>query len=218
MKTMNEFKYQHHNWFAELQEPATEERAEIDEFFENEIKPKFGQAAHIGEKNDNQVIYHVSYDDNIPIWNEIYKRVINVGDKCGVKLDWEEIKHCMKFTFIWMPPGGKLIPHTALNLRALSAFNMPLRGKTEISFYNRTEDNQPGEKRTTHRYYNPNFLNVNQFHGVENNTDHERLILKTHLLIVPWDKLVESYVGDKQVQMFDFEVPWKNAWKPQAAK
>ena len=108
-----------------------------------------------------------------------------------------------------MPPGGNLIPHTARAFRALSAFNMPLRGKTEINFYEHLEGHNPGNKIETHEYFNPNFLNVNRFHGIYNNTDDERMILKTHLMIVPWDKLVESYVGDKTVNMFNFTVPWQ---------
>ena len=43
----------------------------------------------------------------------------------------------MKFTFMWTKPHGKLQPYTAHNLRALSAFNIPLIGKTELIMYNR---------------------------------------------------------------------------------
>jgi hypothetical protein len=36
------------------------------------------------------------------------------------------------------------------------------------------------------------------------------MILKTHLMITPWDKLVQAYEGDETVNMFDFTVPWQN--------
>ena len=119
----------------------------------------------------------------------------------------------MRFTFIWMPPGGDLIPHTANYFRALSAFNTPLRGKTEISFFEhiKQEDgsHRVGEKLETHEYFNPNFLNVNRYHGIVNDTDEERMILKSHLLIVPWHKLIEAYETDEVTNMWDFTVPWQ---------
>lgn len=207
---MAEFRYRYHNWFAELNSDSPEDREEMNHFFETSVKDKISDHGSVGLDSKMQRIYHVCYDCNMGLWNEIYARVTNIGTKCGVKLNWEEIRHVMRFTFIWMPPGGNLLPHTASKLRAMCAFNMPLRGKTEISFYERTPDHRPGQKLETHRYYHPNFLNVNQFHGVVNDTDDERMILKTHLLTVPWEKAMASYEGDTQVKVFDFDVPWAN--------
>jgi len=83
----------------------------------------------------------------------------------------------------------------------------------EISFYqhiiNDDGKHKVGEKLETHQYFNPNFLNVNRYHGVVNDTDSERMILKSHLLIVPWQKLVQSYEGDEVTNMWDFTVPWQ---------
>ena len=148
------------------------------------------------------------YDCNIPLWNELYARVTNIAIKSDVKLNWDEIKHVIRFTFIWFPPGGLLPPHTAVNFRALSAFNIPLRGKTVIDFYD-TQDNKPSDKIESHEYFNPSFLNVNRFHGVVNATENERMILKTHLMTVPWEKAIESVESDGTVNMWDFTVPWQ---------
>lgn len=207
---MNEFRFIFEDRFAETKgyDGFQADKDELNNFFETSVKGKLGDHDVVGVDSSKQLIYNVCYDCNIPLWNEIYQRVTNIALNSGVKLNWDEIKHCMRFTFIWMPPGGDLIPHTANKFRALSAFNTPLRGKTEISFYEHT-DNKPGEKLKTHEYFNPNFLNVNRFHGVVNDTDQERMILKTHLLIVPWNKLVKAYEGDDVVNIFEETVPWQ---------
>jgi hypothetical protein len=208
---MNNFRYIFEDRWAETNGYAgfEKDKEDINIFFENKIKGTISDHASVGINSKDQHIYNLCYDCNMTLWEELYEKVINVGNKSGVKLNWDEIRHCMRFTFIWMPPGGSLLPHTARKLRALSAFNIPLRGKTEISFYEHLEGHKPGAKLETHRYYNPNFLNVNRFHGIVNDTDSERLILKTHLMIVPWDKLIESYQGDNIVNVFDFTVPWQ---------
>lgn len=208
---MNEFRYIYEDRFAETKgyDGFKADQEEINHFFETKVKGKIGDHSSVGVDSSKQHIYNVCYDCNIPLWNELYERVVNVGNRSGVKLNWDEIKHCMRFTFIWMPPGGDLIPHTANRFRALSAFNMPLRGKTEISFYEHTSDNKVGKNLETHEYFNPNFLNVNRFHGIVNDTDNERMILKSHLMIVPWQKLVHAYEGSEVVNMWDFTVPWQ---------
>lgn len=211
---MNRFRYSFEDRFAETNgyNGFSADKDELNNFFERKVKNQLGDHATVGVDSTKQKVYNVCYDCNIPLWNEIFQRVVNIGNRSGVKLNWDEIKHCMRFTFIWMPPGGDLIPHTAHFFRALSAFNTPLRGKTEISFYEhiKRDDGRHGvgRKLQTHEYFNPNFLNVNRFHGVENNTDQERMILKTHLMIVPWHKLIQSYEGDSVVDMWDFTVPW----------
>lgn len=207
---MNKFRFIFEDRFAETNgyDGFQADKDELNNFFETSVKGKLGDHDVVGVDSSKQLIYNVCYDCNIPLWNEIYQRVTNIALNSGVKLNWDEIKHCMRFTFIWMPPGGDLIPHTANKFRALSAFNTPLRGKTEISFYEHT-DNKPGKKLKTHEYFNPNFLNVNRFHGVVNDTDQERMILKTHLLIVPWNKLVKAYEGDDVVNIFEETVPWQ---------
>ena len=215
VKFMPKLRYRYENYFAETMgyEGFTADKEELNNFFETKVKDNLGDHSTVGIDRSKQHIYNVCYDCNIPLWNELYKRVTNIALNSGVKLNWDEIKHCMRFTFIWMPPGGDLTPHTAHHFRALSAFNIPLRGKTEISFYEhlKQEDgtHKVGKQLATHEYFNPNFLNVNQYHGVANDTDQERMILKSHLLIVPWKKLVQSYEGDDFINMFEDTVPWQ---------
>ena len=212
---MNELRYRYEDRFAETKgyDGFLADKDELNNFFELKIKDKFGDHSTVGMDSTKQKIYNVCYDCNIPIWNEIYNRVVNIAVNCGVTLNWDEIKHCMRFTFIWMPPGGDLTPHTAHHFRALSAFNTPLRGKTEISFYEHiVQDDgyhKVGQELEKHEYFNPNFLNVNRYHGVRNDTDDERMILKSHLLIVPWQKLVDAYEGEGTLNMWDFTVPWQ---------
>lgn len=212
---MNELRYIYEDRFAETKgyDGFGADKDELNNFFEQKIKDQFGDHGTVGVDSTKQKIYNVCYDCNIPLWNEIFQRVTNIALNSGVKLNWDEIKHCMRFTFIWMPPGGDLTPHTAHHFRALSAFNTPLRGKTEISFYEHLEQedgtHKVGEKLETHEYFNPNFLNVNRYHGIVNDTENERMILKSHLLIVPWWKLVEAYQGEEVVNMFEDTVPWQ---------
>ena len=215
---MGEFRFKFEDRYAETQgyDEFAADKDELNNFYETKVKGQMADHTTVGIDSTKQHIVNVCYDCNIPLWMEIFERVTNIGNKSGVKLNWDEIKHCLRFTFIWMPPGGDLEPHTAAYFRALSAFNIPLRGKTEISFY----DHIPNEDGTdsigdkvgpTHEYFNPSFLNVNRFHGVVNDTPNERMILKTHLLIVPWQKAIQSVEGDDTVNMWDFTVPWQQA-------
>ena len=98
------------------------------------------------------------------------------------------------------------MPHMNYNLLALSAFNIPLKGKTEIALFKdeKTEI-------TRHEYFNPCFLNTNRPHAVFNDMPTERLILKTHMTVVPWNKLVETYETGKRFQLFEEPVPWADA-------
>jgi hypothetical protein len=209
-RSMSNFRYVFEDRYAETKgyDSFAADKEELSNFFETKVKEKIGDHAVIGTNPKDQTIYNVCYDCNIPLWNEIYNRVVNIGTNSGVKLNWDEIKHVIRFTFIWFPPGGLLPPHTAEKFRALSAFNIPLRGKTEIDFYEHV-DNRPGDAIEKHEYFNPSFLNVNRFHGVFNNTDEERMILKTHLLTVPWNKAIESVESNETVNMWDFTVPWQ---------
>ena len=215
---MGEFRFKFEDRYAETQgyDEFAADKDELNNFYETRVKGQMADHTTVGIDSSKQHIVNVCYDCNIPLWMEIFERVTNIGNKSGVKLNWDEIKHCMRFTFIWMPPGGDLAPHTAAYFRALSAFNIPLRGKTEISFYDHVPNEDGGDDvgdkvGPTHEYFNPSFLNVNRFHGVVNDTPNERMILKTHLLIVPWQKAIQSVEGDDTVNMWDFTVPWQQA-------
>jgi hypothetical protein len=188
-----------------------EDRQELKEIYQR-IKPIWEGHNKIG-MDDDQILYHISYDDNMELWDEIFQVVKRIGERSGVKISWEEVKHVMKFTFMWTKPQGKLHPHTAHNLRALCAFNIPLIGKTEIIMYHREKGKNlmfPGSdvyEYARHEYIYPCFLNVNRLHGLENYRDEERVILKCHMLITPIETMIEATEGDKEIFQLPY-APW----------
>ncbi len=198
------FKKQYEDRFAELDHDDVQMRKILDRIFKYKVQPHFGDHDLIGIGNEQQKIYHVCYDCNIELWSKIFEVVKRLGERCQVNLDWDAIKHVTKFTYIWMPPGGSLKPHVAHSLRAFSAFNIPLRGVTKLDMY---DDNLNHLR--TEEYTNPYFLNVYKPHGVENDCDQERLILKTHMQVVPMQMLMHSYKSDKTISPFNIEMPWQ---------
>jgi|TARA_B100000085_G_scaffold126695_3_gene115354 hypothetical protein len=202
------FEYEYEDRFAELKHDDKQMRKILDRIFKYKIQPHFEDHSTIGIGHDEQKIYHVCYDCNIELWSKIFEVVKRLGERCNVNLDWDAIRHVTKFTFIWMPPHGTLKPHTAHALRTFSAFNIPLRGITKLDMYD--EDLNLLERR---EYTKPCFLNTYQPHGVNNDCNEERLILKTHLQIVPMQMLKDSYMSDKVVSPFNFEMPWRQLRK-----
>jgi hypothetical protein len=198
------------NRFAELGKDDYEGRKELLEFFETTVRPQFDSGDvldgcnNIKREIDQQNIYHLCYDCNIDLWRQVYYRVRKIADNCELYINWEQIKHVLRFTFLRQPPGGFFLPHHEYHLLSLSAFNIPLKGKTEVAFYKNKE-----EEIGRHEYINPCILNTNKFHAVFNDTDQDRLILKTHLTVVPWDKVVNCYEKEKQFNLFDESVPWE---------
>jgi hypothetical protein len=210
---MEKFRYRYEDRYAETlgYDGFKADQEEMNHFFDKSIKPVIEDGQHIGVDSTKQKAYNLCYDCNVPLWLELYERVVNIATKSNVKLNWDEIRHVIRFTFLWWPPHGDLQPHQAVYFRCLSAFNIPLRGKTIIDFYDKDPDKEhaPGNIIESHEYFNPSFLNVNRFHGVRNLEPTERMILKTHLMTVPWDKAIESVESDHVVNMFDFQVPWQ---------
>jgi len=205
---MRELRYRYEDRFAETQgyDDFQADKLELLEFYETKVKPKF-EASHdvLKRDQDDQIVHHLCYDCNMNLWREVYERVKNIADKSGVYINWEQIKHVIKFTFLGQPPGGYFMPHVNYNLLALSAFNIPLKGKTEIALF---QDNET--EITRHEYFNPCFLNVNRPHAVFNDMPTERLILKTHMTVVPWHKLVETYETGNKFELFDEPAPWES--------
>ena len=208
---MSEFKFKFENRYAETKgyNAFQEDKEELNHFFETKVKEQIGDHSTMGTDVTKQTMYNLCFDCNIPLWYELFERVVNIAENCGVKLNWDEIRHVIRFSFLWFPPHGELQPHTAVHFRALSAFNIPLRGKTIIDFYERNEHGKPGDMIKSHEYFNPSFLNVNEFHGVRNQEPYERMILKTHLMAVPWNKAIQSVEGSNTVNMFEDTVPWQ---------
>jgi hypothetical protein len=189
-----------------------EDQKELRDLYRDKVKPYLEGHNKIG-MDDDQILYHVCYDCNMELWDEIYQIVKRIGERSNVKINWEEIKHVIKFTFMWTKPQGKLNPHTAHNLRALCAFNIPLIGKTEIIMYDRKKGKNlmfPGSdiyEYARHEYIYPCFLNVNRLHGLENYQDEERVILKTHMLITPIEDLIAATEGKDEVKQLKW-APW----------
>lgn len=211
---MGEFKYKFEDRYAETQgyDGFTEDQKDLSDYFENHVKPNLRDHEVVGVDSAKQTVFHLCYDCNIDTWNEVYNRMTNIARQSGVKFDFDEFKHLLRFSFLWMPPGGDLVPHAASKFRALSAFNIPLRGTTLIDFYEHFPNGRRGKIVESHHYTNPSFLNVNIYHGVINEFPTERLILKTHLLAVPWEKAIESVESDAdEVRLFDFPMPWQTS-------
>ena len=208
-----QLRYKNEDRFAETMgyEGFEADKEELKAIYQR-IKPAWESNNKIG-MDDDQIIYHISYDDNMVLWDEIYQVVKRIGENCGVKIIWEEVKHVMKFTFMYTKPHGVLHPHTAHNLRALSAFNIPLIGRTEIILYDRKKGKNlmfPGSdtyEYARHEYFNPCFLNVNKLHGLVNDSDEERLILKTHMLITPIETMIEATEGEETIKQLPY-APW----------
>ena len=208
---LDKFRYVFQNYFAELNNDDPKGRAELYDFFQKKVLPEFGDHGVLGIDSSQQKIFHVCFDCNIQLWNEIFDRVQAIGKNCHLNFDWRELKQFMKFSFIWMPPGGGIKPHVTQNMIAMAAFNIPLKGENIINFYARGNQKDPiGEKIESHQYFNPTFLNVNEYHSVKNDSTEDRLILKTHLTATPFEKALSSYHSPTPIQVFDFPHPGLN--------
>lgn len=206
---MKQLRYRYEDRFAETQgyDGFQADKEELVNFYETKVRPKFDNSHDVLKRDqDDQIVHHLCYDCNMQLWREVYNRVKNIAEKSGVYVNWEQVKHVIKFTFLGQPPGGFFMPHVNYNLLALSAFNIPLKGKTEIALF---QDNET--EITRHEYVNPCFLNVNRPHAVFNDEPTERIILKTHMTVVPWHKLVENYETGTRFQLFEEPVPWEAA-------
>lgn len=195
---MSDLRYLLENKYAELGSDAPDLRRELLEFFESDIRPKFDMHDQLYRPQDDQTVYHVCYDCNMQLWRQIYNRVKAIADECGLQINWEQIKHVIKFTFISTPPGGCFQPHINYNLLAGSAFNIPLQGTTFINLY----DNETKEEVARHEYINPSILNTNGYHAVYNDCPTERIMLKTHLSVTPFVDIVEAYQNDTKWELF----------------
>lgn len=206
---MMQLRYRYEDRFAETQgyDGFLADKEELVNFYETKVRPKFESSHDVLKRDqDDQIVHHLCYDCNMQLWREVYNRVKNIAEKSSVYVNWEQVKHVIKFTFLGQPPGGFFMPHVNYNLLALTAFNIPLKGKTEIALF---QDNET--EITRHEYINPCFLNVNRPHAVFNDEPTERLILKTHMTVVPWQKMVDNYETGTRFQLFDEPAPWEAA-------
>ena len=199
---------------VELDFDCTGYQKKINTFFKKRIENKYESG--IG----GQRTYHIDYGDADQMVDYIWlsKMFGEFLKDTNCMLDLNEFKHLLKFTFIRMDAQTDLPPHTASFIRSMSSINIPLTGRTRIDLYeDHHEDPQTfGNIITCHHYTSPILLNVNQFHGVRNNVDEERMILKVHLGAVSMKKLIEGFQVPQAVQrsyevkIFDHEMPWSN--------
>jgi len=208
------FKRRFSNRLIELDYNCTQEQSMINTFFRHHIENKFE------DNTGGQQTYHIDYGDisQMKEWMWLANMFDGFLKDTNCMLDLNEFKHLLKFTFIRMWPRGVLPPHTASFIRAMSSINIPLRGRTRIDLYEDNPDDPQthGQSLACHHYTSPILLNVNQFHGVRNNVDEERMILKVHLGAVSMKKLIEGFQVPQAVQrsyevkIFDHEMPWSN--------
>ena len=208
MNTSHKFKSRFGNRLIELDFDCTGYQKKINTFFDERIENKFE------DNTGGQQTYHIDYGDTSEMKEWIWLANMFAGflKDTNCMLDLNEFKHLLKFTFIRMPPHGDLPPHTASFIRAMSSINIPLRGRTRIDLYedNPNDPQTHGQSLACHHYTSPILLNVNQFHGVRNNIDEERMILKVHLGAVSMEKLIESFQTSQVIKIFDHEMPWSN--------
>jgi len=192
---------------AEVDYDASQEIATINDYFNRNLR-------YLRNETGGQETYHIDYGNitDMPHWIWLANMFEQLMKDMGSCLDMNQLKHMLKFSFIRMPPHGVLPPHTASFLRAMSSINIPLRGKCIIDLYGDKKGNRhvAGEIIGSHHYTSPICLNVNEFHGVVNNFDNERMMLKVHLMATPWTKLVNSFEYDDYeiANTFDFPMPW----------
>lgn len=203
------FKYEYPNRLYEVNYDHSAEKKELDDFFSARIDNDYYDDNIAGGKAKIQT-YHVDYgipkqyDDFIWLANYTERLLKSMGSQ----VDIMEFKHVLKFDFIRVQPGNVLPPHSASFIRACGSINVPLRGRCKIDLY---EDNHrnphfAGNKLASHEYTSPMLLNVNQFHGVVNDEPTERLVMKIHFMVLPYDRLVKSFY--EPVKCFDWQVPW----------
>tara|TARA_B100001094_G_C18135165_1_gene774629 strand:- start:243 stop:923 length:681 start_codon:yes stop_codon:yes gene_type:complete len=204
------FKYEFPNRLYEVDYDHTAEQIELEDYFDTHIDNPYYDDVNGGKVALRT--YHIDY--GIP---KQYKDFMWLGDytdrlfkAMGSQVDINEFKHTLKFDFIRMEHGHILPPHTASYVRACCSINVPIRGRFKIDIYEDNEENPHtyGKKLDRLEYTSPILLNVNQFHGVVNDEPEERLVLKIHLMVLPYDRLVRSF--SEPVKCFDWTVPWSN--------
>jgi hypothetical protein len=200
--------YSYENRFFEIGNDAPKLREEIKNLFYNNIKPYFEKNNKVGKNKEGVYFYHICHDCMRDQFNLTYQNMNKVAEACNVNVDWNAIENLTSLTFILMPPGSELVPHITSTQKAFCAFNIPLEGVTEIISYEYNEKTEEISQKHKHRYYNPYFLNVQEAHGVKNETSENRLILKTHILALPYEKMVSSYNSSHLISPFNFEPPW----------
>lgn len=206
--SQDKFKYELPNRLYEINYDHSAEKKELDDFFSERIDNEYYDDYTGGGAKVRT--YHIDY--GLPKHQEDWIWLANYSERLfksmGSQVDFMEFKHTLKFDFIRVGPGEILPPHTASYIRACCSVNVPIRGRCKIDLYedHRRRPHLHGQKLARHEYTSPVLLNVNQFHGVVNDEDTERMVLKIHMMVLPYDRLVKSF--SEPVKCFDWQVPW----------
>ena len=147
----------------------------------------------------NARVYHLDYVYDYEIWEKVLIEVKSIIEKIGFKINLSEFAHTLRFSYIVLNNNEIIKPHRDGNIRHFASLNIPLKGKPIIDLYD--ED----DKIIRVEYNTPILLNVNKKHGVINDGNTPRIILKVHFFLHSWEKLVESL--STNVNIFD-TIPW----------
>lgn len=147
----------------------------------------------------NARVYHLDYVYDYEIWEKVLIEVKSIIEKIGFKINLSEFAHTLRFSYIVLNNNEIIKPHRDGNIRHFASLNIPLKGKPIIDLYD--ED----DKIIRVEYNTPILLNVNKKHGVINDGNTPRIILKVHFFLHSWEKLIESL--STNVNIFD-TIPW----------
>ena len=147
----------------------------------------------------NARVYHLDYVYDYEVWEKVLIEVKSIIEKIGFKINLSEFAHTLRFSYIVLNNNEIIKPHRDGNIRHFASLNIPLKGKPIIDLYD--ED----DKIIRVEYNTPILLNVNKKHGVINDGNTPRIILKVHFFLHSWEKLVESL--STNVNIFD-TIPW----------
>jgi len=177
-----------------------EETSELLEIFRNGI---------INKDKDGVSYLQIDYIDDYKDWERILIFVNRIFDKCGFKFVRSEFAHTLRFVYILCRPNEKINPHADYNVRQFASLNIPLRGKCQVDFYEDLPQGIDSSKDSIHmglqHYENPILLNTNKVHGVKNNTNEDRIVLKVIFFLHSFELLKQSLV--EEVRIFD-SIPW----------
>lgn len=147
----------------------------------------------------NARVYHLDYVYDYEVWEKVLIEVKSIIEKIGFKINLSEFAHTLRFSYIVLNNNEIIKPHRDGNIRHFASLNIPLKGKPIIDLYD--ED----DKIIRVEYNTPILLNVNKKHGVINDGNTPRIILKVHFFLHSWEKLIESL--STNVNIFD-TIPW----------
>jgi hypothetical protein len=202
------FKFYLENYCAELDGDFSKHKKNILDFFD-EFKDI---SQYTIGRHDAFVVDLLMHNKH---YHELYKILKLMFEDAKINIKFEEISHLFRIVFLQIKPNDVLYPHTDHRLRCQCCINIPLTNNCAIDFYEKPNvkidatDYNNFNKIDTLNYTNPIILNTNSWHGVRNNTDQNRLILKVNFPITPWKMLIDSCNSKEQLKLWDTDMPWE---------